>query len=150
MRITSAPDGVPPILVEGFVVASTCAELTDRGWVTVPVTHTAAQGVDITATKAGRRLLIEAKGAGSSKPGTSRYGKPFHSGQVEISIAAAIYKALSVEPPDLGAIALPDLPLFHKKLNEGIAANLRQLGIPIFWASENGSVTIDNSDALEP
>lgn len=148
MDTPTAPDGVP-ILVEGFVVASTCAELTDRGWDTVPVTHTAAQGVDITATKVGSRLLIEAKGAGSSKPGTSRYGKPFHSGQVEISIAAAVYKALSVEPPDLGAVALPDLPLFRKKLNDGIASNLRRLGIPIFWVSENGSVTIDNIEALE-
>jgi hypothetical protein len=115
----------------------------------VPVAHTAAHGVDITASKGERRLLIEAKGAGSSRPGTSRYGKPFHSGQVEISIAAAIYKALSAAPPDLGAVALPDLPLFRKKFNMGITANLARLDIPIFWVDEAGTVSIENSNTLD-
>ena len=142
------PTGVP-VLVEGFVVSATCAALAASGWAPTPVPHTAARGVDITAVKGRVRLLVEAKGAGSSVATSSRYGKPFTSGQVEISVAAAVYKALSVQPPDIAGVALPDLPIFHRKVNMGIARNLTRLDIAIFWVSEDGSVRIENDQVLD-
>ena len=132
-----------PILVEGFVVESACRALAEAGWQVTPVPSTHAPGVDITAVQGTERLLVEAKGAGSSREGSKRYGKPFNSGQVEISVGAAIYKALGVRKPDLAGVAFPDLPLYRSKVGGTRSENLGLLGISVFWVAEDGSVTID-------
>ncbi len=132
-----------PVLVEGFVVASVAAALTEAGWKVITVAATYAQGVDITATKGTARLLIEAKGAGSSRVGSQRYGKSFSQGQVESCVGKALFKAMGVATPDLAAIAFPDTPLFRTKLSEAHVMNLTHLGIVVFWVTENGSVTLE-------
>ncbi len=132
-----------PVLVEGFVVASVCGALAEAGWQVTPVAATHTQGVDITASRDGVRLLIEAKGAGSSKVGTSRYGMSFTSGQVEISVGAALYKALGVESPNRAGVALPDTAPFHTKLGRARLAKLVALGIAVFWVGEDGTVTTE-------
>jgi hypothetical protein len=140
---------LPPKLVEGFVVESTCNALKRMGWTTNAVASTTTTGVDIVATRDDARLHIEAKGAGSSAVGSKRYGKPFTTNQVVQSLSAALYTALAVEAPTLSGIAVPDTPTYRARLKPGIAESLTRLGIVVFWVSEDGSVRTDNDAAIQ-
>jgi HJR/Mrr/RecB family endonuclease len=64
------------------VVRAVCDHLTDHRWEIVSRATATEHGVDIVATRDGARLEVEAKGAGSSKPHTARYGRTFNRGQV--------------------------------------------------------------------
>lgn len=142
-----AVEGVP-VLVEGFVVEATCAELTRRGWVATPVPTTASRGVDIVATHGTVELWVEAKGAGSSRQGSSRYGKSFTASQVDTCVSKAALKALeAVTAGVAAAVAFPDNPDFRVKVQRSGAA-LRQLNVAIFWVAETGEVIIENEAAL--
>jgi hypothetical protein len=68
------------------------------------------RGTDVVATRAGVRLEVEAKGAGSSKPHTARYGQLFDQAQVRVHVGEAVLKALAVVAGGRAraAIALPD------------------------------------------
>ena len=69
------------MLTEGHVIEAVCQELRRRGYTIVGTSTVSEQGDDIVAEKGRTRLVIEAKGAGSSKPGTARYGKEFNRAQ---------------------------------------------------------------------
>jgi hypothetical protein len=80
-----------------------------EGW-TILVHATAIQhGHDSVAERGSERLIIEAKGAGSSKEGTARFGKLFNSKHVFDPVAKAVLKALRVVADDglCGAVAFP-------------------------------------------
>lgn len=84
------------MLTENDVIEAVCAELSRRGWKTKSTATTRERGDDIVAEKGEAMLLIEAKGATSSKPTTARHGLEFNSGQVHAHVAVAVLRALRV------------------------------------------------------
>lgn len=98
------------MLTENGVVIAVSSELERRGWTIAGQSFTTQRGVDVTATKGDRTLLVEAKGEGSSQVHTALYGQAFKRGQVCTHVAAAVMTALKVvaEGRHLAAIAIPD------------------------------------------
>lgn len=90
------------------------------------------------------RLVIEAKGAGSSKPGTARYGKAFNRGQVFDHVAKAILKALRVASVGnaRAGVALPD-NADHRREIDLVRPALHRAGIVVFWVADDRTATID-------
>jgi len=100
------------MITEDDVIDAISDHLVARGWRVLSRATAMQHGDDLVAEKDGQRLEIEAKGAGSSKPGTARYGQHFSKGQVFDHVAKAVFKALRVASAGtaLAAIALPDNP----------------------------------------
>jgi hypothetical protein len=95
------------------------------------------------ATKEGNRLLVEAKGATSSKEGTARFGVGFNAGQVHTHVAVAVLRALRVVSGNtaIAALALPD-DARHRSEIQSIERALHRLGIVVFWVDTHGGVTV--------
>ena len=85
------------MLTEDAVIGSLCEYLVADGWEIVSRAMPDQRGTDVVATRDGVRLEVEAKGAGSSKPHTARYGQPFNQAQVRVHVGEAVLKALAVE-----------------------------------------------------
>lgn len=148
METDTTPQPGVPILVEGYVVAHTADWLRDDGWDVLAVERTHAPGPDIVATKGGSRLVVEAKGAGSSLPGSKRYGKPFNKGQVTVSVANAVWTATkAVARGSLGAIAIPDNVAYRQEIGDA-QATLGRVPIVVFWVDDDGAVRLDNEAIL--
>jgi len=132
------------VLTEDAVVAAACAHLEQVGWRIDSRALATQRGDDIVASRNGVTLTVEAKGAGSSKIGTSRYGREFTSSQVYISVAAAVLRALGVasQGSALAACAFPDNPAFRKTVGKGAVA-LARAGVGVFWVAEDGPVSPD-------
>jgi hypothetical protein len=67
------------MLTEDVVVNHVRDHLVADGWEIVSLAMPSMRGTGVVATRAGIRLELETKGAGSSKPHTPRYGKEFNS-----------------------------------------------------------------------
>lgn len=109
------------------------------------------RGVDIVALKCVDprfELHIEAKGAGSSRMGSARYGSEFNSGQVFDHIAKAVLKALmaasapSASTERRAGIAIPRNRL-HIRHVVPVEHSLRKAGIAVFWVNDDASVQVD-------
>jgi membrane-bound lytic murein transglycosylase B len=74
------------VLYEDDVVAAVAAYLHANGWEIESTALATQHGDDIVAMRDGERLIVEAKGEGSSKAHTSRYGKAFNQGQVSTHV----------------------------------------------------------------
>ena len=101
------------------------------------------RGIDITAEKNNRKLLIEVKGARANHNSKIKKRSYFDSGQIKDHFGKAIVKSLEVKSdnPDCDiAIAHPDDELIKKHLDKSIK-HLKQLDIFHFWVSKDGSVT---------
>ena len=135
-RIVAA---LPP-LDENQVIALLCAELEARGFVIEQRLHTTQQGVDIIALEPGAtgRVLIEAKGATSSRKTSKRYGKPYGSAEVRINVAEAFYTASAVagraEPQVRSGMAFQDDDL-HRRYVEPLLPACSKLGIEVHWVT---------------
>jgi HJR/Mrr/RecB family endonuclease len=68
------------VLTEDQVVEAVAVHLTAQGWVVKSRALATQHGDDLVLSRNGVRLVVEAKGEGSSKPGTKRYGQTFTSG----------------------------------------------------------------------
>jgi hypothetical protein len=134
------------VLTEDAVINSVCDYLAADGWKIVSRAMPDQRGTDVVATRAGIRLEVEAKGAGSSKPHTARYGKPFDQAQVRVHVGEAVLKALAVVAAGKAraAIALPDGPR-HRSMVSPVRAALGRLGITVFWVGDDGTVSADES-----
>ena len=100
------------------------------------------RGIDITAEKNNRKLLIEVKGARANHNSKIKKRSYFDSGQIKDHFGKAIVKSLEVKSdnPDCDiAIAHPDDELIKKHLDKSIK-HLKQLDIIHFCVSKNGSV----------
>lgn len=84
------------MLTVNDVVDAVVKHLQKNGWHIERTSSTSERGHDILAKKGKTMLAVEAKGGKSSKPGTSRYGKSFDSGQKRAHVAVALYKAATV------------------------------------------------------
>lgn len=132
------------MLTEDKVINLLCDHLRRNGWTIQRTAMPNQRGIDIVATQAGVRLEVEAKGEGSSKPGTNRYGNAFDRAQVQHRIGEALLTALAVASRDSAqaAIALPDVPRHHS-VADPILPALHQLGIIVFWVGEDGTARED-------
>lgn len=131
------------MLLEDDVVDAVVKFLSQHDWRIDSVAHAHERGDDIVAMKDGARLLVEAKGAGSSKPGTKRYGLPFTGNQVGSHVGVAVVRALrwvSTNEPR-PALAFPDDP-GHRRQVDPIAPALERIGIGVFWVSDDGLVQL--------
>jgi hypothetical protein len=86
-------------------------------------------------------LAVEAKGGSSSKPGTSRDGKPFTPNQKRSHVAVAVLTALRETSSGRyrTAIAFPNDPA-HLRLIEKIWPVLQKLSIDVYFVAQDKSV----------
>lgn len=137
------------MLTENDVIDAVCAELSRHGWIIKSTATTRQRGDDIVAQKDGRTLIVEAKGATSSKPGSARHGVEFNGGQVHSHVAVAVLRALRVASIGVAraGLAFPD-NLHHRRELESVKPALDQLGITVFWVGSVHSVKVQTAVAL--
>jgi hypothetical protein len=135
------------VLTEDEVIDAVRDRLTGQGWRVVSRASAVERGTDLVVEREYVRLEIEAKGAGSSKPHTSRFGKSFDKGQVLDHVAKAVLKALRVVSVGeaRAGIALPDNP-DHRAEVARVRNALRKLEVTLFWVSESGVVSEETPD----
>jgi len=140
------------VLYEDDVVEAVCRHLERNDYVIRQSLTSVQHGHDIIADKQGDptwTLYVEAKGEGSSKATTARYGSPFNSGQVFDHVAKAVLKALRVaswgttEPPSRAGIALPENAA-HVKEIEMVSRALRNAGVAVFWVGQDKRVHVES------
>jgi hypothetical protein len=107
------------------------------------------RGVDILARRGGETLAIEAKGGGSSKPGTKKYGEPFDKGQKRSHVAVAVLTAMREISggQHQAAIAFPD-DTEHGRFIEEIGPALQRLNIGVFYVALDKSVRLRLVEAV--
>jgi hypothetical protein len=127
------------------VVAAVCRKLEEHGYVIVARALATEHGHDIVAVKDRQKLFVEAKGAGSSKQGSARYGSEFNRNQVFDHVAKAVLKAMRVVAAGDGraAVALPD-NADHRREFDQIRPALHAAGIAVFLVSESEEVALDS------
>jgi hypothetical protein len=132
------------VLTEDVVINLLCEHLGANGWKIVSKAMPNQRGTDVVATRAGVRLEVEAKGEGSSKADTARSGKPFDQAQVKVHVGEALLKALAVvaDGRAQAGIAFPDSRR-HRSVVAPVRPALDQLGITVFWVSEDGRVSAE-------
>ncbi len=131
------------MLYEDDVVSAVVTHLRAEGWTIESSALATEHGDDIVATRNGERLVVEAKGEGSSKAHTSRYGKPFNKGQASTHIGVAVLRSLRVvsQGVSIAAIALPAVDS-HLREVERVAAALSKVGIWVFWVTQDSGVSV--------
>lgn len=137
--------GLPAVLTEDEVIDAVRDYLIARSWRIVSRATAIQRGDDLVAERDGERLVIEAKGGGSSKAGTARFGKTFNKGQVFDHVGKAVLKALRVVSAGeyRAGVALPDDPA-HRAEVAKVRAALDSLGVAVFWVNENRVVTVES------
>jgi hypothetical protein len=132
------------MLYEDDVVAAVADFLRANDWTIVRTALAIEHGDDIVATKGEHTLIVEAKGAGSSKPGTSRYGHAFTGNQVKTHVSVAIFRALTVTSTGgaLSAVAFPD-NAHHRQLVGRVTSALTKAEVGIFWVNDEHGVAFD-------
>lgn len=139
------------MLFEEKVIEFVCKYLNECDFAIVQRLSTKEQGDDIIAVKPEFKLIIEAKGASSSNPNSSRYGKGFNYNQVKTHVGAALYKVSEILTREQNngehvvvGIALPDNE-YHRRCINKISLVIRQLDIVLFWVKEDGDVEIEGN-----
>lgn len=132
-----------PFLYEDDVVRAVMVHLEAEGWTIDSFALSHQHGDDIVASRGVQRLVIEAKGDGSSKSSTARFGKPFTRNQVKTHVAVAVVRAMRVACSGVAraAVALPGSE-FHRVEIDRIAPALQQLGVQVFWVAPDLSVEV--------
>jgi len=130
-------------MTENEVIEKLIAYLEKEGWfVGENYCLGSKHGIDIKAEKAGKTLIIEAKGAAASKDAANRAREYFDVGQIKTHFGKAIVQVLQykAENPDCQyAIAHPDDELIKKHIGKLIPF-LKHLDIIHFWVSPNGKI----------
>ncbi|MGW6265780.1 hypothetical protein [Cellulosimicrobium funkei] len=132
------------LLYEDEVVRATMRYLEMNGWTIESHALAHQHGDDIVATRGDERLIVEAKGAGSSKEGTRRFGQAFTRNQVGSHVSVAVCRALRVWSIHEAAagLAFPD-NAHHRSMVAPIQPALTELGITVFWVNIDGQVSTD-------
>lgn len=130
------------MLYEDNVVAAVVAHLRADGWEIESTALATQHGDDIVATRNGERLVVEAKGEGSSKSHTTRFGSPFTKQQASVHIAVAVLRSVRVisEGVSSAAIALPSVDS-HRREVDRVAPALSLAGIRVYWVDPDMRVT---------
>jgi hypothetical protein len=132
------------MLTEDEVVDAVCEWLRSDGYEITQQLLATERGFDIVARKDGVDLVIEAKGAGSSKAHTARHGREFDSGQVFSHVAKAVLKALRVvsKGEARGAVAFPDNAAHRREIDQ-VKAALADSGVTVLWVDEQRRVRVE-------
>ncbi|MDA0346904.1 MAG: hypothetical protein O3C43_06480 [Verrucomicrobia bacterium] len=132
---------------EDIIVKVVANHLVAKGWDIISTCEGTAHGDDIAAVLGSNELRIEAKGEGSSKEHTSRYGLAFTRNQVKDHVANAFFRAAMMKQKYQCAvgIALPDNS-DHIEMIERIRDALNKLEIEIYWVSESLTVRTDRCE----
>ena len=130
------------MLYEDDVVAAVVAHLRADGWEIESTALAKQHGDDIVATRNAERLVVEAKGEGSSKSHTTRFGSPFTKQQASVHIAVALLRSMRVisEGTSSAAIALPSVDS-HRREVDRVAPALLLAGIRVYWVDPDMRVT---------
>ncbi|HEY4268740.1 MAG TPA: hypothetical protein VGM94_11160 [Galbitalea sp.] len=131
------------MLYEDDVVNAVAAHLRADGWQIESTALATQHGDDIVATRGGERLVVEAKGEGSSKTHTSKFGQAFNQGQASTHVGVAVLRSLRVvsEGASIAAIALPDNAAHRREVNR-VAAALSMVGVLVLWVDQDGGVSV--------
>ena len=132
---------VAEMLTENEIVEAVAAYLRKTGWEILHTKTTIQQGIDILAQKDGRKLAVEAKGGGSAKPGSARFGLHFTANQKRTHVAVALLKAMQTkceESCEVG-VALPD-DLEHTRLISTVLPALVAMNICVFLVGSDRTV----------
>jgi len=136
---------------EGNVQKAIVIHLQTEGWEIVRQADAATKerGIDVVATRAGRTLAVEVKGFPSKQ-----YADPTRAherkrasptSQARHWFAQALFTAAVLRGQqqfDDVALAFPDFPRM-RNLAAQTSWALQQLNVPIYFISEDGSVTLD-------
>jgi hypothetical protein len=134
------------MLYEDDVVNAVATYLRADGWTIESIALATQRGDDIVATRGRERLVVEAKGQGSSKPHTRKYGQPFDRGQARNHVAVAVLRSLRVvsEGITAAALALPD-DEFHQREVARVVPALSRLGVRVYWVDQDGVARLHGS-----
>lgn len=138
------------VITEDQVVDTVKDHLLKRGWTIRSSAHAHQRGDDIVAESNGITMRVEAKGAGSSKESSKRFGQEFDSGQVMTHVAVAAMRAMAWVPEadTTAALAFPENP-HHRRWVQQILPALQILDIGIFWISDSLQVRLEAPWQLE-
>jgi hypothetical protein len=134
------------LLLEDDVVDAVAAYLQRTGWLIESTARAVQHGDDLVARRSEQVLIVEAKGEGSSKAHTARFGRPFTRGQVATHVAVATLRTLKVHSRGqaLAGMAFPDNAHHRNEIDQMWTA-LSRLGIPIFWVAADRTVQVQGS-----
>lgn len=135
------------MLTEDDVIDAVRDELLVRGWKLVRRATARQRGDDLVMRRGDLSMIVEAKGAGSSRPTSSRYGNTFDRGQVFDHVAKAVLKALRVvcAGDSKAGVAFPD-NADHRREIVQVHQALVRAGIVVFWVDGDGRVRADGDD----
>ena len=130
------------MLTENDVVDAVCGYLRSNGYIISQKLSTTGKGIDIIAShqKHPGRLLIEAKGATSSRVGSASYGSSFVDDQVFDRVAKGFYAAARMytegqKNGDKIGLAFPNTEPFRKYLDR-IKGAINILRITIYLVED--------------
>lgn len=132
------------LLFEDAVVRAVIAHLEADRWSIESFALSHQHGDDIVATRGAEKLVVEAKGEGSSKAGSRRHGLAFNRNQVGTHVSVAVARAMrTVSRGDANAaMALPSNEL-HRAEVARIAPALRMMKVGVYWVAADGSVEFE-------
>ena len=116
-----------------------CQFLEENGWTVTHRRRAHHPGKETVAERDGKRLIVAPHGEGSSRPGTSRFGKPFTRSQVFNHVSNLTTRLLRKvsENRTYGALAVP-----YDDLNRDAVGSmldqLKRVGIGALWVTREG------------
>jgi len=122
-------------LTEDETVRILMQHLVSQSWTIESFCLGQQRGYDIVATRSGKRLYVEAKGAKASDKSPTKKRKFFDSGQIKDHFGKALVKSLETRikyPNALVAIAHPEDKDIRRTIGSTITL-LEQIGIMHFW-----------------
>ena len=133
------------MLTENEVIDFVCIYLQENGYSINQKLSTNQTGIDIVATNSnGTLCFVEAKGATSSKPNSSKFGEEFDKSQVKTHVGVALvaaFKALNDNPGTESFIALPN-NANHKTLIDSMVEPIKKSGIKVLLVNELGNIHV--------
>jgi hypothetical protein len=131
---------------ENEVIEHLCNYLETQGWHITSRVAAGDRGIDVVAIHPNRgRFFIEAKGGTSSRPGSSRHGKPYTKTQVFDVTSKGLMQCLHHIAANKNqvhvAFAYPDDKYFSDYIDP-IKPLLNILGLNLFCIKNNGSVEL--------
>ncbi|ELC8401459.1 hypothetical protein QYB42_001552 [Clostridium perfringens] len=138
------------MLTENDVVDCVVSYLKSKEFIIDSMCNTMQKGIDIVANKNGKKILVEAKGATTSKD-TNRKGKAFSRNQINSHISRAVFKALQMKEEQENAIIAIALPYTknHLKIIKTVKKQLNLLDIIVIWFDGLNVLIDGNNKNLE-
>ena len=129
-------------MLENEVIKHLCIWLEANGWKIESTALNRDKGDDIRASKDGRILLVEAKGAKGNPENHSVVRDIFSPGQIKDHLGKAIVKALELKAKNPNALIVIAHPATEKILSivKPIAPQLISVGFLFVFVRDDGAV----------